>query len=458
MAGDLPAFFRAFPWLPWTNFLRDIPAIVVVAQFVLPSGRVLFATSAPMLRRGALLFPMLVLLAGVSLVRETSVGLLVSSEEDWAGLLQRQLPPALPAPVTLVEISDETTLKHVWPWGASDFAVFFHAAVQFKPTVLAVEPELTDRGALAGVPREESTDKMLHTGILSAPNLVLGGSLGFAPDGDVAPALQPMPVLSKVHGDLSLLPAFTAVETWAEERFRLSSVPGWKNVPENDLGPRGYCPLIFRYQGQPVPTMTLQLAMLAERVTIDEVEAVLGSHITIGKHRVPIDASGRMLVNFGAQFDRRTYDELLLVREQLDKGEIPSFPAALFQKRMLILGRTDSFVRNLQAPSGSKLAPVELFATALATIHADAYPHRVGRWFDWTLIGVVAFLSLWIPRSKPTRLTLLVVLGEVAVLGAAFYCYQSRLLVLPGVLPVGLAAWILLLRLVAKKAQRVIAF
>src|SRR6187455_833211 len=96
-----------------------------------------------MLRRGALLFPFLVLFAGASLIREAAVGILTRAEERWEGFLMGQVTaPGAAGPTTLIEISDDTTLKHVWPWTAQDFAVFFHAAVPFDPAVLAVEPVL----------------------------------------------------------------------------------------------------------------------------------------------------------------------------------------------------------------------------------------------------------------------------------------------------------------------------
>ena len=413
-----------------------------------------------MLRRGALLFPFLVLFAGASLIREAAVGILTRAEEHWEGFLMGQATaPGAAGPTTLIEIGDDTTLKHVWPWTAQDFAVFFHAAIPFDPEAIGVEPVLdADRGALAGGEREEIYEKMLHEGILRAPKLVLGGTLGYAPDAETAPTkLKEVLVLPKIRGDLSKVPNFTAVEAWAEERFRLSTKPGWTNLPD-DLGPLGRCPLVLRYFGQPVPTMTLQLAMMWEKVTSDEVEIVLGSHIQLGKKRIPIDEAGRMVVNFGVRYERVSYDDLLLTREQLDKKEAPMIPAANFTNRVLLLGRTDGFMRNIATPSGKKATPSEVVAAGLATIQSGAHPHRLPAWADWLFVAVVAIACLWLPRSKATPLALIVIVSEAALVAAAVLLYRSQTLVLPGVLPLGLALWILLLRAVAKRAQRVIAF
>ena len=412
-----------------------------------------------MLRRGALLFPFLVLFAGASLIREVAVGVLAGAEESWAGMLMRKVtPPTTAGPTTLIEISDDTTLKHVWPWTAQDFAVFFHSALPFNPAVIGVEPVLdADRGALAGGDREEIYEKMLHEGILRAPKLVLGGSLGYAPDPEVPPPFKQMPVLPKVRGDLSRVPEYTAVEAWAEERFSTNRPPGWMNLP-SDLGPTGRCPLLFRYRGQPVPSMALQLAILWEKLIPDEVEVVLGSHVLLGNKRVPIDAAGRMVVNFGAKFERASYDDMLLAREQIDKGETPMTPATHFTNRVLLLGRTDGFVRNVATPSRAKASPAEIVAAAVATIQSGAHPRRVSAWMEWAFVFAVAALSIFIPRSKATILAIVVILTEAALIGAAIYLYRSSGLILPGVLPLSLAVWILVLRVVAKKAPRVIAF
>jgi hypothetical protein len=231
------------------------------------------------------------------------------------------------------------------------------------------------------------------------------------------------------------VPEFTAVEVWAEETFRGSARPGWTNLPDG-LGALGTCPLVLRYRGQPVPAFTLQLAMETAKITIEEVEVVIGSHIALGKaKRIPIDDRGRMLVNFGATFDRVTYDEVLLV-----------------------LGRTDSYVSNFVTPAGAKTSPAEVFATALATIHADAYPRRIGAWFDWLLTALVAVAGFWLPRAKGGRVTFLVIVTTLVFGCGAWLLFTKSLILLPGVLIAGLALWVLILRLVAKKAQRIIAF
>lgn len=420
-----------------------------------------------MRRRGAFLFPLLVLFAGASLFREAAVGWLVPAEEAWEAVLARRLTYTGPKPeVTVVEIQDATLLKHVWPWTAEDVAVFFNSALPtkpggkpYEPAVIGVEPLLDfERGALAGGEPNALHLRALHDGILRAPKVVLGGRLGWSRELDSVQPLMPMPVLGRVRGDVSRLAGFTSVDVWAEESLRLSTQPGWMNVPGGG-GPRGLCPLVVRYRGQPVPTMPLQLAMLWAKVTPDDVEVVLGEYIAIGeKTRVPIDDAGRMRVNFGAEPGRVTYDDLLVTRYQFDNGNPPMHPAEVFDKKVVLLARTDAAVRTVEVPVGGKISPGELVAHALVTIQGNVHPKRIGTWFDWALVAVVSVISFWLPRWSTGRMALVVIACEAAYLGAALAIFRSQMLALPGVLPLGLALWVLLLRVFAKRMQKVIAF
>ena len=53
-----------------------------------------------------------------------------------------------------------------------------------------------------------------------------------------------------------------------------------------------------------------------------------------------------MLVNFGTPFGRVSFDDLLLSREQTDRGETPAHPADLFKGRVILFARTDWLEAN----------------------------------------------------------------------------------------------------------------
>lgn len=411
-----------------------------------------------MLRRGSLIYALLVFLAGASLMREASVGRLARFDENWWALLAKYgTPEVRDSKLTLVEITGETLAKHPWPWRADDFALFFHAVLPFQPAVLAVEPPMiSDPGS--ATEDDPVFEKMLHDHVLRSPKLVLGGRLGFATDPDTVQELQPMPVLRQVQGDISAVPDYAAIESWAGESLRLTTQPGWTNFPERK-GPRGWCPLVLRYRGQPVPTMVLQLLMHSEKVTLDEVGIMLGSHADLGSAmRVPVDASGRMLLNVGARFDRVSYDDLLLSREQLDRKETPVIAPDLFSNRVVMLARTDDAARTITLPDGRRITPGEFVASGFASAEIRSFPRHVGEWFGWTLVGIAAFFALWIRKWRPVACVVITLLTPLALAGVAWWKFRTEQLLLPALVPIGLAVWVLLLRLVARRIEKIIAF
>lgn len=413
-----------------------------------------------MFRRLAPVYSIFVILAGLTLIREASVGPFSRWERMWQEWLQQKVAPATqPGPVTLVEINDDTISKHPWPWGPDDFSLFFHTAMPFEPQVIAVEAPLDfERGAFSGRERQPMFEKMLLDHIHRAPKLVLGGRLGWSPDAQSMPDVQATPVIRRVKGDISPISEFTTVEAWARDDYRLSSSPGWVNLPESDP-PAARCPLVLRYRGQVVPALILQMLMLWEKVTADEVEVVLGSHIALGESaRIPIDAGGRMSVNLRAPFNRASFDDFILTRQQLDSGSEPQLSPGLFKNKALFLARTDGATTMVSLQGGRKVPSGELFAAALATVNSKVWIARVEEWFDWALIGLLALAAMWFQKSKWWA----VILFSVAFLGAyyaaAIWCVSAKSIWLPGILPLGLIDLMLVLRFALPRKLRVILF
>ncbi len=413
-----------------------------------------------MFRRLAPIYSILVILAGLTLLREAAVGPFAPLERMWHEWLQRYAPqPATPGPVTLVEINDATLEKHPWPWGPEDFSLFFHASLPFQPPLLIVESPLDfERGAFSAKERQPMYESMLMDQIHRAPRLILGGKLGWSQDAQSVPEVQPMPAVRRVKGDIGAIPEFTIVEAWAREEYRLSSVPGWMNIPETNP-PSASIPLVLRYRGQVVPTLVLQSVMLLEKLTPDEIEIVPGSHILAGENiRIPIDASGRMAVNLSAPFHRANFDDFILTRQQLDTAAEPLLSPVLFKNKALFLSRTDSATAGLTLQNGRKIPGGEVAAAALSTIYAKAWHQRVGAWFDWALIGLLAFVSMWFQRLKwwAALLACIVLAGGYTLL--AVWAAGAKLTLLPGMLPLGMIDLILLIRFALPKKLRTLLF
>jgi hypothetical protein len=416
---------------------------------------------AAMFRTGAQM-AILIVLAGLFLLREAHwwpmnavdeafadhIALAERRATDWAR--QRGwAPPTRTMPVVLVAIDENSLADHPWPWNPLDFSLFLRAAQTFRPDVVVIDEVLDwDHTNLPASERQKlpQYERMLRDTLLRTPKVLLGQRLGWPDDPDVVPPLHEAPFFRRVTGNLLEVPEWTAIEAQPKEEFRLSSAVGFTNLPQG-LPSTTKVPLVLRYQGQIVPSLVLQAAILWHKLSADEIEVVLGSHVALGpKRRIPIDKRGQMRLNFGAEALRIGYDELLLAAEQVAAKQKPKIPVERLAGSIALLSRTDPASRTLPVTLRGRVSPGEILATAIATIQGGVYPSLAPRWFNFALIGVAALAGLMIPRWKRTTVALgafavllLYLLTAVAVMHLEGIC-------LPLVLPVGLLLFIVLYR------------
>lgn len=405
-----------------------------------------------MFRTGAQL-SIITFIVGIFLAREVSREPVSQWDESFADFLamnaQRHEPAAQ---TTLVRIDDASLKDHPWPWSPVDFALFFQSANGFSPEVLATDEMLSwERGDLRPEVQGKLTQyqQILREHVLKASRVLLGTTLGFPEDPAKLPELEPTPVIRKVTGDVARVPEYTIIEEKPAEEYRLSSTLGFTNLPGTSQWHRS-APLVFRYRGQVVPSFVLSAVLLWEKAAIDDVSVELGSHITIGDRvTIPIDATGAMRVDFGAERAQCTLDDLVLAAEQRDAGSEPRIAASTFTGKFLMLSRTDKEVKNLKLACGRPGSRGELFASALATVQGRSFIKRAPWWSDLVIAGCFALLAYWVPKWSK-GLTFFLCLVAVPAYGLiALGVFGSTLTWLSGVVPAGLLLFILLYRLVS---------
>ena len=315
--------------------------------------------------------------------------------------------------------------------------MFFQSGNNFNAELLATDEILSWS--------EEETDersqklpqykKILRDQILRSPKVLLGARLGFPEDPEIIPPLQEVPLIRNLKGDLNAIPEYTAIEKQAEEGFRLSSVLGFVNLPDAGT-PFHSVPLLFRYRGQVVPSFVLEAFLMWEKLTPDDLAVEAGKRIIVGgQFDIPIDARGRMRVDFGVPRTRCGFDDLVLASAQVDSDLAPAIPGETFKGKLLLLSRTDSNALQLPLAAGRIGSPGDLFSAAIATLQARSFIRRVPAYFDWTVIalGVMGALGRW-PRGRTFGLVFVV--SALYVL-AAFALFGRTLVWLPIVLPAG---------------------
>ena len=393
------------------------------------------------MRLKTLQFSFLVLLAGLVLMRESRVAPLNSVEAafgSWLNVNARREP--IPAPLTVVEISDEDLRATPWPWSPLDYSLFLNAALPFHPPVLAIEPVLTWKKP------DAQQISVLHNQVLRAPKVLLGAELGLPEDLSVIPPMREVPVLRHVTGDIASIPEFTLLAREPADEIRLAGTLGFENLGE--VNPVRRVPLVFRYRGQVAPSFVLQAAMLWFGVTPDEVTVLPGQAIQLGKiARIPVDARGTMLVDFGIPATRFSMADLLLSAEQIQAKQKAVAPVTELSHRLTLLARTDRASRVLRFANGRTGSPGDLFASAVATIQNREFIRFMPVWGEALFIAEALLLAWFCTRMRKRTAALACVVVFCVYMLVALGIFAGTLIALPLILPSGLIAFVALFRL-----------
>ncbi len=431
------------------------------------------------MRRSALQIVFLIALFGWFLAVESRRGLdfVEAAYGDWLDANAPRLTPR--SSVTLIEINEESLGREKrWPWSPLNYLLFLQAAQQHRFGIAAIEPVL-DWSRSPGVSDERlgrfQYEKNLQDAIRRMPKILLGARLGFPDDPDLIPPLEVVPQLRRVTGDTTKLPPFTAIEQEPKEEMRLSATIGFTNVPATPTNVRTI-PLLFSYRGQVVPSFALQAAIMWLKLTLDDVQVVVGSQIALGSAvKIPIDAAGSMRVDFRASLARHGSADLLLAAQQAEQKLPPFMPIDDLQNQVVLLTRTDPAARTLALPIAisrpkSKSvdevasrpppnpragAPGELIAHAIATIQTKSFVRRSGMQVDIFLVLLAmtaGFFALHVPRVQD--LALFALLAVLSYLLLAISVFGFWLVALPLVLPAGLAAFIVIFAAISPRETR----
>ena len=396
------------------------------------------------------LWPLLVvLLLGLLFLREPRFQRFDEVFLRW--LERNSLPSGGPVPLTVVEIGGELApqksrkpltsgrSKNTLPL---DLALFLQGILDFKPTIVAIEP------ILDWSEREKEQEQIFIDQAMLVPKLLLGAELTATPDPD-APVPE-IPGFAQVTGRRGDIPEFSGIARQPNEDVRIISTLGFVNLPPeitNDVR----APLLFQYRGEVIPSFALQAALLWLRIPLTEVKIEIGSAILLPNGmKIPIRPDGTALVNsrLARRARRVSLNELLLAAQQHETGVTPTLPLDDLAEQ-LVLARMSTDSRD-----------PDFFAATIAAIQSGSFVHRVSWIFDCVIIVLVAAVSGTVRQFSSVD----VVLAAIAV--SAGYCLLNLAILsrwsiwLPGCLPMG-AVWVLVIFSLAqpktKDAPRTVA-
>src|SRR5437016_5548023 len=206
------------------------------------------------------------------------------SEEIFLRWLIRHSQPAAKAvPLTIIETGRKN------PPPPLEAALLLQGILEFKPTVIAIEP------ILQWGERNKDQEQIFIDQAMRAPKLVLGAELTATPDPD-SPVAE-IAGFTRVTGRRGDLPAFSGIERQPGEDVRILSTLGSINLPEESADDL-HVPLLFQYRGEVIPSFALQAVLLWMRLTPGEVVIDIGTAITLPNGtKIPIRSDGTLLVN-----------------------------------------------------------------------------------------------------------------------------------------------------------------
>ena len=380
-----------------------------------------------------LLLAIVVVLAALLLARDPYVEKADAFFLDW---LLRNTPASRDhVPLTVVEIGEEPVVEtqpnqtapgnppesrsSAAPVSPLEFALFFQAILEFKPTVVAVEPLLKWRG------RDKDQEQVFLDQAMRVPKLLLSAELTSTPDPDAPPT--EIPGFVRVSGRRGDLPTFTGIERQPDEDLRLISLLGYVNLPDETAT---RVPLLFNYRGEVIPAFTLQAFLIWARIPMSEVQIEVGSHIALpGGRKIPINWDGSLTVSPNSSKLGRRFglNELLLLAQQRQKNS----PLESLHDE-LILARTPS---NL-------LAPADVFAATIATLQSNHFVRRVSVLFDCAAVLLIALLGSGAVRASRVDVVLGLIAFTAAYCLVAFTVMARYTIWVPGLVPLG-TAWLL---------------
>ena len=318
-------------------------------------------------------------------------------------------------PITIIETGREN------PPAPLETALLLQGILEFKPTVIAIEP------ILQWGEGNKDQEQIFIDQAMRVPKLVLGAELTATPDPD-EPVAE-IAGFTRVTGRRGDLPAFSGIERQPGEDVRILSTLGSINLPEESADDL-HVPLLFQYRGEVIPSFALQAVLLWMRLTPGEVVIDIGTAITLPNGtKIPIRSDGTLLVNprMVQRARRVTLNELLLAAQQHESGAATAI-------------RLEDIRTHLVLARVATNAP-DVFAAAIGAIQANSFVRRVSWIFDCAMVILAAALSGALRRFSRVDL----IIGAIAF--SAGYCLIALGIIsrfsiwIPAWLPLG-ASWI----------------
>jgi serine/threonine-protein kinase len=289
-----------------------------------------------------------------------------------------------------------------------------------------IEPKLAllDRQLSEAETRLDNDTKLVQT-LAAKPDVVLPMYFTLGPSlGEEAPALSSH-TLTQIENTEDAV-RFPVTEghkpavplgTFADQSPAIGHV---NLLPDSDGTVRAEIPVI-QFQGDYYPSFAVQVLREYLNVPLDNVTLHLGKSLKVGKAVIPIDAQGRMLINYNGPVGTFRYFSFYdVINNKLDAGAL--------KDKIVLLGHMATGIADLNVtPFGHNFPSTEITANIIQNILHQNFITRP----DWaantelaSLIFVGIFISLLLPRLKAFWGALLSILVFLGIAGGGTYLFM----------------------------------
>ena len=195
----------------------------------------------------------------------------------------------------------------------------------------------------------------------------------------------------------------------------INIVPDYDGIVRNELP-------VIGFQGEYYPSFAAQIVRQQLNVPMEEVKLRLGHSLTIGRAVIPVDATGRMLINYYGPvgtFPRYSFYDVL-------NGKIDQ---AALRNKIVIMGQMATGIADLHVtPAGHNFPGVEITATIISDILQQNFMTRP-EWAHNAELGAIIFIGLFVmlllPRLKALAGAIASLVLFAGVAGAGTYFFVS---------------------------------
>jgi len=301
-------------------------------------------------------------------------------------------PQEVPDNIVTVLI-DEKSLKEYgrWPWNRTVQAELVQKVLDGKPRAVAVDifyPETETPGsdrALADV-FQKNRDKLV---------VALGFEVveGKAFDGDVGDSIFEQ-AATRIR-NLSLVRAFDAHEVLIPpDPLAGSAAFGHVyTLPDRD-GKLRWENLYIKYGGEYIYSLALKTAAIADDIPPESIGISGGEGVDFGEKRIPLDAFGRMHINYIGREGSIIYYSAADVLSASLSGDV-------FQDRVVLIGTSAIATYDLKnTPFSANMPGVEKNATVIANILNNNFMKKSPLYLDLLAVILAGTAAFFVGRGR----------------------------------------------------------